>query len=380
MKAAVLSKRVMADISAMQPQVIRLLKELCAIPAPSNKEELRAKYVCEWFHARGMEAYIDEALNVIAPVALDRYEEVVVIMAHTDTVFPDMEPMPMREENGRLYCPGVGDDTANLAALMMLADYVKDREPSCGILFVANSGEEGLGNLKGCKAIMKAFAPRVKAFVSLDGGIDEVCARAVGSSRYRITATTRGGHSFSDFGNANAIAVLAGLIDELYCQQTPEREGSKTTFNVGLIEGGTSVNTIAQSAQMLYEYRSDDASCLEEMEKNLRNILRSRERDDARIQVDLIGLRPCAKDVDPAAQRSLEEAACQALRLYAGTNPEICSGSTDCNIPLSMGVPSVCFGVYRGEGAHTREEWVELASIENGMKAAASLILGWYKA
>lgn len=379
MEAVRLSGAELADVKAMQGETLALLRTLCAIPAPSHHEEKRAAFIRDWFVQRGMPAEIDAALNVRCPMGLDAHEDMVVVMAHTDTVFPDTEPMPMREENERLYCPGVGDDTANLAALMMLAHYLKDRPLRCGVLFVANSCEEGLGNLKGCKAIMKAFGPRVKAFLSLDGGMENVCARAVGSSRYRITATTKGGHSFASFGNRNAIEVLAQLVTAFYGQNVPRRGDSLTTYNIGVISGGTSVNTIAQRAEMLYEYRSDDAVCLSAMERMMHRILESHALPDAHVEVELLGTRPCAGDVDPQAQRALEMACCDALRRYARQNPTVCSGSTDCNIPLSMGVPSACFGVYIGDGEHTREEWIDPASVEDGMKAALSVLKNWFE-
>lgn len=380
MEAVTLSVAAIEAVEGMQEETIALLKTLCAIPAPSHREERRAAFVRDWFVSNGMQAEIDEALNVRCPMGLEAHEDIVVVMAHTDTVFPDLEPMPMREEGGRLYCPGVGDDTANLAALMMLARWLRDKKPRCGVLFVANSCEEGLGNLKGCKAIMKAYGPRVKAFVSLDGGVEHVCAKAVGSCRYRITARTKGGHSFASFGNRNAIAVLAELVTALYAQTVPQNGDSLTTYNVGVISGGTSVNTIAQQAEMLYEYRSDDADCLSAMGSQMQRILAEHAHEDARVEVELLGIRPCAGKVDPDAQSALENAGCAALRRYAGSVPMICSGSTDCNIPLSMSIPSICFGVYRGEGEHTREEWIEPASLESGMKAALSVILNWFEA
>ena len=381
MKAVELSREVQRDIERMQPEVIDLIRTLCAIPAPSHHEERRAAFIRDWFLQRGMNAEIDEAKNVLCPMGVGETGEIVVVMAHTDTVFPDTEPMLLHEADGRLCCPGVGDDTTNLAALMMMAAYLHGHgfAPECGVLFVANSCEEGLGNLKGCKAIMKAYGPRVKAFLSLDGGTEYVCARAVGSSRYRITAKTRGGHSFANFGNRNAIAVLAELTCALYAQTVPHHGDSLTTYNVGMISGGTSVNTIAQHAEMLYEYRSDDAQCLDAMEKQLRDTLAAHEMEDAEVTVELLGLRPCGRDGDAQRQEELEQTCCEALARYAGTQPDISSGSTDCNVPLSMGVPSACFGVYVGEGAHTREEWVELSSIGPGMKAAMSVLLNWFE-
>lgn len=381
MQAVLLSGAFLRDIEEMQPDVIALIKALCAIPAPNHHEERRAAFVRDWFAARGMKAEIDEAKNVLVGMALDCYEDIVVIMAHMDTVFPDMEPMPLEERDGRLYCPGVGDDTTNLAAMMMLAHYLyaNDYQPRCGVLFVANSCEEGLGNLKGCKSIMHAYGARVKAFLSLDGGTDSVCTQAVGSSRYRIVATTEGGHSFSHFGRRNAIEVLSQLVCAFYQQEVPQRPGSRTTYNVGTITGGTSINTIAQRAEMLYEYRSDDAGVLAVMERQMFAILMDHASADAQVDVELLGTRPCAEHVDPAAQSALNILCLDALKTYTGKLPILCSGSTDCNIPLSMGIPSACFGVYLGEGEHTREEWVDIASILPGMKAAASVILNWFE-
>ena len=379
MESIQLSQALEREIERMQDEVIALIKELCAISAPSHHEERRAAFIRDWFLRRGMRATIDEAKNVLLPMGLDSHEDIVVIAAHTDTVFPDLTPMPLREEGDRLYCPGVGDDTANLAAMMLMASILKDLRPRCGVLFVANSCEEGLGNLKGSREVMRAFGPRVKAFLSLDGGVDHVVSRAVGSSRYRITARTRGGHSFGDFGERNAIAVLAEIICGLYAQRLPQKDGAITTYNVGTITGGTSVNAIAQEAQMLYEFRSDDASCLRAMREQLSVILRAHTPEDAKVEAELIGERPCAANVEPWAQRALEAACTHALRRYALTQPPLVAGSTDCNIPLSMGVPSACFGVYRGEGAHTREEWIDVTSLCGGMKAAMSVLLNWFE-
>ena len=226
---------------------------------------------------------------------------------------------------------------------------------------------------------MRAFGPRVKTFISLDGGVDHICSRAVGSSRYRIVARTQGGHSFADFGNRNAIEVLARLTCALYDQRVPQIGGSLTTYNVGMISGGTSVNAIAQQAQMLYEYRSDSAACLSIMDEQFRAAVRAIACDDVQLELELLGQRPCAGNVEPTAQHALETACFEALRRYVGSAPAMCSGSTDCNIPLSMGVPSACFGVYRGEGAHTREEWVDVSSIPDGIKAAMSVLLNWFE-
>ena len=380
-KACPLAADFEREIESAHQETIELLKTLCAIPAPSHHEERRTEFVKNWFEERGLSAEIDDAKNVRCGFALDEHQDMVVVMAHMDTVFPDMEPMPMREEGEKLYCPGVGDDTANLAGMMILVDRLHRMgyKPTCGVLFVGNSCEEGLGNLKGCKAIMRDFSARVKAFITLDGNTEEVCARAVGSTRYRITAKTRGGHSFADFGTRNAIEVLSRLTCALYRQNVPHMGGSVTTYNVGVISGGTSINAIAQHAEMLYEYRSNDPQCMAVMKEKLDTILRENVLPDAQVEVEVLGERPCGAAADKNAQSELENAALQVLAQYAGTKPQVTAGSTDCNIPLSLGIPSVCFGMYRGEGAHTREEWIEPESMRQGMKAAAAMLLNWFE-
>ena len=381
LKARPLTPDFEREIESAYEETIALLKTLCAIPAPSHHEECRAEFVKQWFESRGLSAEIDDAKNVRCGFALDEYRDMVVVMAHMDTVFPDLEPMPIREESDRLYCPGVGDDTANLAGMMILAERLHRMgyKPTCGVLFVGNSCEEGLGNLKGCKAIMRDYSERVKAFITLDGNTEAVCARAVGSTRYRITAKTRGGHSFADFGTRNAIEVMSRLTCALYRQSVPRVGRSVTTYNVGMISGGTSINAIAQHAEMLYEYRSDDPQCMAAMKDKLNIILRENALPDAQVEVKILGERPCGTASDKNAQSELENAALQSLEQYAGTNPRVTAGSTDCNIPLSLGIPSVCFGMYRGEGAHTREEWIEPKSMCQGMKAAAAMLLNWFE-
>lgn len=380
MEMRLLSAALENEIEAAQSETLELIKTLCRIPAPSHREERRAAFIREWLEVRGFSAEIDDAKNVRCGWGVEESGEIAVVMAHIDTVFPDLEPMPMREENGRLYCPGVGDDTANVAGMLILMDRMRrlGLRPNGGVLFVCNSCEEGLGNLKGCKAIMRDFAPRVKAFLSLDDQSTHVCARAVGSARYRITADTRGGHSFADFGARNAIEVLSRLTCALYRQALPRAAGSVTTYNVGMISGGTSINAIAQHAEMLYEYRSNDAKSLAAMEEKLNVILRENALPDAKATVELLGERPCGTATDPAAQKALETACCAALKHYVGGKKPISVGSTDCNIPLSLGIPSASFGMYRGGGAHTREEWIEPSSLCGGMKAAASVLMNWF--
>ena len=361
-----------------QEDIKALIRQLCAIPAPSHHEENRAAFCREWFEKAGGEGvYIDEAWNVICPYNVTENNPVVVFMAHTDTVFPDTEPMPFRETGDFFYSPGVCDDTGNLAVMMVCARYfLQNKLPAkTGILFVANSCEEGLGNLKGCRAVVDAFGKRIQALVSFDGAtLNGMIAKAVGSHRYRITVKTEGGHSFSKFGNRNAIAYLSSMITTLYGVKVPEEDGSKTTYNVGCISGGTSVNTIAQEAQMLYEYRSDNKNCLARMEIMLQSVISAYQAMGITVECERIGERPCTGDVDPARQEALLAAANDVILAATGQPGQRRSGSTDCNIPLSVGIPSTCVGVCVGYGCHTREESLELGSLLPGSRLCMDFI------
>lgn len=351
-----------------------LLTELAQIPAPSNQEELRAEFCLNWLRSQGAEnAYIDEALNVIYPIGDDGGNDLMVFMAHSDVVFPDTTPLPLKIENGRIYCPGVGDDTANAVALMTTAGYIareKLMPKGCGVLLVINSGEEGLGNLKGSRKIIADFGHRVKEFVTFDGNANVVVTKAVGSRRYRVSVTTEGGHSYARFGAPNAIAQLSQIISRLYEITVPDI--GRTTYNVGTISGGTSVNTIAQNAEMLFEFRSDEREGLSIMQAHFDRIVEEFRSNGVQIQTEVVGDRPCGLDVDNSA---LADRAAAAVQAHYGLAPHFGVGSTDCNVPLSMGISAICPGCVMGWGAHTREEYVEIDSLLPGLKVAAELIL-----
>ncbi|MBS6195217.1 MAG: M20/M25/M40 family metallo-hydrolase [Clostridiales bacterium] len=347
------------------------LKELAQIPAPSGKEEARADWCLKWMERHGLQgAYIDEVLNVVFPFQVEGKEKITVINAHMDVVFPDMEPLPVREENGRLYGPGIGDDTANVIALLQMAEMAEKLKlnPKEGILFVCNSGEEGLGNLKGARKIMEDYQKKIVRWVAVDGRFHTYVNHAVGSKRYRITVRAEGGHSYGDFGNQNAICCMARLISEFYEVEAPAY--GKTTYNVGKIEGGTTVNSIAETCSILYEYRSDDYRGLEAMDRIFGKILEAHKNDKFAIEVELLGERPCMIDTDLSELNHLME----EMGVIYGWKMEGRSGSTDCNIPLSMGIPAICFGVYEGGRSHTREEWIDMASTDTGREILARVI------
>ena len=362
-----LDKNLKEYLDTSKKELTDLLFTLCAIPAPSGMEEKRAEFCRDWFHKNGGEnAYIDPALNVVLPLGCDGDRPIICFMAHTDTVFPDLEPFEVKQDGDIVSCPGVGDDTACLASLMIVARYfIKNYTPEkYGLLFVCNSCEEGLGNLKGSRKIAEDFGDRLECLISIDGTSASVCNRAVGSTRYRIKIKTEGGHSFANFGNNNAITVASALITRLYSVVVPDIEDTKTTYNVGMISGGTSVNTIAEDAEFLYEYRSDSAECLEIMKDIFDGIIAEFRDYGFSVDVEILGQRPGMGPVDAEKELALSELCAEAISLaHGGREVPFRSGSTDCNIPLSMGIPSACFGCYTGEGAHTREEWISLSSI-----------------
>lgn len=354
-----------------------LLVELAQIPAPSNHEELRAQFCRDWLNRQGADGvYIDEAQNVIYPIGVTDDKPIMVFMAHSDVVFPDTDPLPLRIEDDKIHCPGVGDDTANVVAMLMATKYIIEEKltpKDCGLLVVVNSGEEGLGNLRGSRAILDTFGDRISEFVSFDGGCNKVTCRAVGSHRFKIEIDTEGGHSYGAFGNRNAIAYMASLIDSLYSMKVPEK--GRTTYNVGTISGGTSVNTIAQHAEMLYEYRSDDAESLEIMAKHLDAALEYYRSKGVSVKSTLLGERPCDANVDQEHHDALKERAASIVERHYGHRPVYASSSTDCNIPLSRGIPAISTGCVKGKGAHTREEYVEISSLLPGLKQALEMMI-----
>ena len=378
-----LSNDILKYLKDCEEETIDLIETLCGIPAPSWHEEKRAEFCKKWLEDNGAKGvYIDSALNVVYPVGCEGKDDIIVFMAHTDTVFPDLEPMPFYKDDEYLYAPGVSDDTTSVAIMLMVARYIAQNNLVAprGILIVANAGEEGLGNLKGTRQLMKDFEGRVKEFYTFDSSLKFYANKCVGSHRYEITFKTEGGHSYGSFGNRSAVYAMADLICKLHDCEIPVMDGSKTTFNVGVVEGGTSVNTIPQSAKMLYEYRSDCAPCLAIMKEFFeKRIKEARESGMAEIDVKLVGDRPCGAEVDENLFAQMQEKVVRITEKHLGEPCVPHSSSTDCNIPMSLGIPALAVGNRIGIGAHTREEKVLISSIPIGMKVTAELMLGYFE-
>ncbi len=364
-------------VTAHKEEAFKLLFDLCAIPAPSHFERARAEYCKKWLESVGAEGvYIDSADNVIFPCGCEGKNSITVLAAHLDTVFPDREPMPYYDDGERIHSPGVADDTASAVVLLLCAKYFVEHSPECknGIMFVFNSCEEGLGDLKGMRRLFSDMGDRIGRFITFDSQLDIVCDRCVGSHRYEVKVTTEGGHSFGNFGRKNAIAVLSEIVGEIYKLEVPKKEGTRTTYNVGTVSGGTSVNTIAQSACMLCEYRSDDLECLEYMKERFDRIFERAREDGVGIKVTRVGDRPCG-NTEANKIEELESTVIPVIERIIEKKVSRTSGSTDCNIPMSLGIPSLCVGVNTYHGIHTREEWVNKRSILTGLEIAISLAL-----
>lgn len=350
---------------------LKITKDLCGIPAPSGKEEKRAEYVINYLNSIGItNAYIDVAKNVIWEIKGET-EDYALFMAHTDTVFPDLEPYPYVDDGEYIRCPGVCDDTVCVAIILAYCKYLKkiNFKPKKSVLFSANSCEEGLGDLKGVKQIFKDFAGKIDVMISLDAGYSHYFNRSVGSHRFLVSAITNGGHSFGAFGNDNAIYILSRIINDIYSIQVPIKEGTTTTYNVGIITGGTSVNTIAQDAEMLCEYRSDDEESFKFMKNSFENIFKKVQEEfpASKIEIKLVGDRPAMGKVDKEKMNELSKMAKESQEKFVGQPVFERTASTDCNIPHSLGIPAICIGVYKGNGVHTREEYLEKESVKKGV-------------
>ena len=358
-------------------ELVELVKALCAIPAPSNQEQRRAAFCKDWLEKAGCTGvYIDDALNVVYPVNAESSDQLTLFTAHLDTVFPDLEPLPMEEKDGILHCPGVGDDTANAAILLLLARYIAQNhlQPKDGFLLVCDTGEEALGNLKGIKQIMQDYAGRIKEAYIYDGLYGQAVNWPVAVIRYRVKVGGQGGHAYLNFGNSSAVQCAAGIIGDMYAVELPE--GCKSSYNVGLISGGTTVNAIPQTVDMAVELRSEIEANLNTLRGQFREIVEKyRKQGTYEIQVEDDGSLPGKGDVDEARQGRINEKIRAIFGEYLEGDTIFRSGAGDLNIPASRGVPGVGFCAYKLGRIHSREEYIDLNSLENALRASLAVVL-----
>ena len=355
--------------------------KLCRVPAPTFLEQKRAEYMVERFRSVGCEARIDRAGNVVAQAAPNPQGPYLAVTAHLDTVLAPRIPEEITlGSDGTLRGPGVADNGAGLVALLALSRVIReapDFQAGGSLLFVANVGEEGEGNLSGMRYLCKQspFAPKIQTFLVLDGPTtDHITCQALASRRYEITISGPGGHSWSDFGTASPVHALsravAGFADR--CVIDPFQR-PRTSYNFGVLEGGSSVNSIPTLARAKVDIRSESSRRIESLAELLAVVLEDavrRENDRAtsgRVSAKLreIGSRPGGElGGDAPLLRHL-----RAVDAHFGIRSHLDCASTDANIPLSLGIPAVSIGVGgQGGGAHTPSEWFHPEGRELGLK------------
>jgi tripeptide aminopeptidase len=341
---------------------------ICEIPAPPFGEARRAADYRRRLAALGLRnVRIDAEGNAIGERPGTGDGPTVVIAGHLDTVFPETTDVRTRRVGGRIHGPGIGDDCRGLAVVLAVARAFQRANVRTNgtVIFVGNVGEEGPGNLRGVKHLYdKELAGRIDYFISVDGTGLGLTSRAVGSNRYRIIFKGPGGHSYGDFGMPSPIHALGRAIARISDVQVPQTP--KTTFNVGIVRGGTSVNSIAFEASMDLDMRSESAEALADVDARVRRMLtealdeeNARARDaSARLSlvIDTIGIRPAGAQPDSAAIVRAAQAAAGTL----GFTVRPAASSTDANVPIGRGLPGIAIdGGGRGDGAHSLDEWYE---------------------
>ena len=361
---------ILATLQSDNAWTLAQQRSICEIAAPPFKETARGTEFRRRLEALGLRTRTDAVGNVIAERRGTGNGPTVVLAGHLDTVFPESTDVKVRDSNGRMTSPGIGDNCRGLAVVLAVARAYQRANPRHPgrILFIGNVGEEGPGNLRGVRHLFETeLKGQIDYFVAVDGlGLDFV-SRAVGSNRYRVTYLGPGGHSYGAFGIPNPIHALGRAISKIADIQVPM--SPKTTFNVGIIGGGTSVNSIAFSGTMEIDMRSESADELRTIDQKVRRALQAAlDEENARwegaraaqarisLEIDTIGIRPTGAQSDTAR---IVQAAIQAGRTL-GFTPATTASSTDANIPISLGVPGISIdGGGRGGGAHSLNEWYE---------------------
>lgn len=361
-------------MTSLTERVLDLAVQIQQIPAPTFQEAERAAHVQSLFAQEGLSnVERDDLQNVYARFPSEGSEPPLVISAHLDTVFPYDTALKNRREGNRLYGPGIGDNSLSVAGLFGLVWALKERNITLpgDLWLVANSGEEGLGNLRGMKEVVRRFSSLPRAYLVLEGmALGMIYHRALGVHRYRVRVRAPGGHSWGDYGKPSAVHELAALIGRLTALPLPEHP--RTTMNVGVISGGTTVNTIAAEAWMELDMRSEDVSTLKRLIRRVDRLLEVTDRPPISVSADEIGNRPAGElpEYHPLvklAQRCLRG---QDVESWLGI------GSTDANIPLSKGMPAICIGLAYGGRSHTPGEYIEPESLEKGLEQLVCLAQG----
>ncbi len=358
------------------------IAELCIafqqVPAPTFAEHERAEFVAAQFRRAGLsEVEVDDAPNVYARVAGSGDGPGLMLSAHLDTVFPQETDLSVRREGDRIYGPGIGDNSMGLAGLLTLAQKLasSDEPPACDVWFVANAGEEGLGDLKGMRRALDRLGSQIKGCIILEGSTSHpwpLTHRGLGVRRYKIDVRARGGHSWGAFGEPSAIHTLVRIASLITRYKVPRKP--RTTFNIGVIEGGTSVNTIAERAHLLLDLRSEDGAELSKLITRTEEMVAAANAiGDTQVTATVVGDRPTG---EIPADHPLVCTASEILMDLGAASKAIRLGisSTDANIPLSRGLPAITLYLTQGHDVHRVDEWLSLDLLPTGMTLAWRLM------
>jgi tripeptide aminopeptidase len=354
-------------------RILDLAIAIQQIPAPTFHEADRAKFVHRRFTEEGLSNVETDATgNVYARLPGRDSSRELVVSAHLDSVFLPNINLQVKREADRILGPGIGDNSLGVAGLFGLVWALRERSLILPgeLWLVANVCEEGLGDLRGIRAVVDRFGPRPLAYIVLEGmALGHVYHRGLGVRRYRITVRTAGGHSWIDYGQPSAIHELTALSTRIAALELPRTP--RTTLNIGIISGGSSVNTIAADAMLELDLRSEDPGILERLVRQVEQLVSTTRKQGVTVTAEVIGQRPSG-ELPP--DHPLVTLAQDCLRRL-GIEPHLNTGSTDANLPLSRGIPSVTICLTSGGRAHTVQEYINLAPLEKGMEQLLLLVM-----
>ncbi|HEX2908680.1 MAG TPA: M20/M25/M40 family metallo-hydrolase [Phototrophicaceae bacterium] len=362
------------SLPSLAQTVIEQAVAIQQIPAPTFQEAQRAKYVAAEFRALALHQVETDAVHNVYGLLPGKNQAVpgLMISAHTDTVFAPDANLQIRTDSNLIHGPGLGDNSIGVAGILGLAQFLQQQQltPACDLWFVATSREEGMGDLGGMKAAFARLKDRVQAVINVEGmALGHVYCAGTAVRRLHITASAQGGHSWLNFGRPSAIHGLLELgarITSIRPVQAP-----RTTYNIGVIEGGQSINTIASQAGLWLDLRSEDPAQLALLEQEVRAYVAVAEQSDLHFQVELVGDRPSGFIVP---EHPLVQGALAALE-QLGLRGLLENGSTDANVPLAVGCPAVTVGITRGSNAHRLDEYIETPPVSLGLRHLIILTL-----
>ena len=353
--------------------LLDLALQIQQIPSPTFDEAHRAEFVRMRFADEGLaDVQSDSTGNVLARLPGTGTGLPLIVSAHLDTVFPLDTELTGRRTPEKINAPGLGDNALGVAALFGIFWRFRERKMvlPCDVWFVANVGEEGLGDLRGMRAVVNRFGGEARGYLVVEGlAFGHVYNRGTGVRRFRITVRTAGGHSWSDYGRPSAIHELSGLVTRITALKLPETP--RTTLNIGRITGGTSVNTIAPEAWMELDLRSENETVLSDLVRRVEELIAAVNKPGVSLETVTIGDRPAGAI---QAGHPFIQSAISCLKAQ-GVDPSLTIGSTDANVPFSHGYPAVVLGVTTGGGAHTVNEYIDLPPIEKGIEHLVEFII-----